>query len=255
MADGITIPVTGSGDATPKVYTDDLGASGHVQFMKLMDGTLDSSTKLMIKAEDAASADGDTGIIAMVVRKDTPANTSGTDGDFEMLQVSGGKLWVHPIGDFTTISVDVARPANTTTYTIGDALADTTPTVGGFTFTSAGRISGGSGLMTDLWVTFEEDAATPLQAELHIFDAAVTAIADNAAYAVSDAEAKTQIGTIPFGLIDNGNQDVAHVQNLAIGFSTSGSANLRFLIKVKNGYVPTTNSSIITFKIKILQVN
>lgn len=46
-----------------------------------------------VKAEDVASADADKGIPAMAVRKATPANTSSTDGDYENLQVSGGRLW------------------------------------------------------------------------------------------------------------------------------------------------------------------
>lgn len=250
----ITIPTTGSGTATPIVATESI-ASEHYQFMKLVDGVAASTVKLKIAAEDGASADGDTGIIAMVVRKDTPGATSGTDGDYEMLQVSGGLLWVHPLGDFVTVSTDITRPANTTTYTINDALADTTPTVGGFTFTSAARKSAGAGMITDMWFSFEEDAAVPLQGEIHIFDTSVTAITDNAAYAISDAEAKTQIGKVPFALEDNGNQGTYHAQNLSIGFSAVGSANLRFLIKVKNGYIPTTNSSILTVRAKILQVN
>lgn len=45
------------------------------------------------KAEDAASADGDVGVPAMAIRQATPANTSGTDGDYEMLRVSNGRLW------------------------------------------------------------------------------------------------------------------------------------------------------------------
>lgn len=49
---------------------------------------------LFAKAEDAASANADTGIPAMVIRRDTPANTSGADGDYEMLQMAGGRQWV-----------------------------------------------------------------------------------------------------------------------------------------------------------------
>ena len=250
----VTIPATGSGTATPVVATESI-TSEHYQFMKLVDGVAASTTKLNVVTEDVASAGGETGILAMVVRKDTPANLSGTDGDFEYMQVSGGLLWVHPLGDFVTVSTDVTRPANVTTYTINDAMADTTPTAGGFTFTSAARKSAGAGIITDLWVTFEEDAAVPLVGELHIFETSVTAITDNVAYAITDAEAKTQIGMIPFALSDNGNQGVYHAQNLSIGFSAVGTANLRFLIKVKNGYIPTTNSSIITFRGKVLQVN
>lgn len=58
------------------------------------------------KAEDVASADADVGVPAMAVRKATPANTSGTDGDYEMLQMSAGRLW-------TSAVIDTALPAGT----------------------------------------------------------------------------------------------------------------------------------------------
>jgi len=47
------------------------------------------------KAEDAVHASGDTGVMALGVRKATPANLSGTDGDYEPFQVSAGRLWVN----------------------------------------------------------------------------------------------------------------------------------------------------------------
>jgi hypothetical protein len=152
-------------------------------------------------------------------------------------------------------STQVTRPANTTPYTINDALADTTPTAGGFTFSNAGRISGGGGIITDMIVVFDENPATLLQGEVFLFDQAVTAIADNAAFAITDAEARTCLGKVPFVLENIGNNGFFHASNLNIGFVCSGSANLRFLIRVKNAYTPTTNSSIITFVIKVLQVN
>lgn len=48
----------------------------------------------VIKHEDDASADAHPGLAILAVRKATPANTSGTDGDYEFLQMSAGKLWV-----------------------------------------------------------------------------------------------------------------------------------------------------------------
>lgn len=44
MADTITIPATGSGSATPVVATDDAGAAGHVQVVKLAIATDGSAT-------------------------------------------------------------------------------------------------------------------------------------------------------------------------------------------------------------------
>ncbi len=45
------------------------------------------------KNEDDASANGDTGVPAMAIRKATPADTSGTDGDYEILQMKSGRVW------------------------------------------------------------------------------------------------------------------------------------------------------------------
>ena len=67
---------------------------------------LGTSTTGPQKAEDVASANGDAGIAIMAVRKDTPANTSGTDGDYETPQMSAGRLW-------TSATIDAALPAGT----------------------------------------------------------------------------------------------------------------------------------------------
>lgn len=55
---------------------------------------LTAGATTMVKLEDVASADADAGVPVLAVRKATPANTSGSDGDYEFLQMSAGKLWV-----------------------------------------------------------------------------------------------------------------------------------------------------------------
>ncbi|MFP5260997.1 MAG: hypothetical protein ACLGJB_03725 [Blastocatellia bacterium] len=77
--------------------------------------TVAASATNIAKAEDVASADADVGVPAMAVRKATPANTSGTDGDYEMLQMSAGRLWVDASGK--TLTVDgsgVTQPVSGT---------------------------------------------------------------------------------------------------------------------------------------------
>lgn len=162
---------------------------------------------------------------------------------------------VNPQGYFVTVSTDVTRPADTTAYAVNDALSDSTtaPTAGGFTFTGAARASGGSGIITDAIVTTSADAAAPIQGEIWIFNTSVTNINDNSPFAVTDAEIKTCIGKIPFFCEDAGNNGFYHVSNLCIGFTCSGSANLRFLVRVKNAYAPAS-SEVLTFTIKCLQV-
>lgn len=91
--------------------------------------TIASGATSIAKAEDVASADGDVGVPALAVRKATPANTSGTDGDYEFLQMSAGRLWVDASGK--TLTVDgsgVTQPisgtvAGTGNFTVVQATA------------------------------------------------------------------------------------------------------------------------------------
>lgn len=180
---------------------------------------------------------------------------NGTTWD-RMRGASGGNLYVASPGATRTVSI--TRPADTTAYAANDALSDSTsaPTTGGFTITNAARVSGGSGYITDMIVVSSNPASTPLQAEVLIFDTAVTAVNDNALLVYSDAEALTLVAVIPFTMtaIASTNNNYAHVQGPPTLFTTSGSANLRFLVRVKNAYTPA-NAEVLTFRFKIQQID
>jgi hypothetical protein len=250
MADNVAI-TAGSGT---NIATDDVSGV-HFQKVKLAAST-DGTEVGLTKAEDAAYAGGDHGIPAMVVRQDTPANLSGTNGDYEMLQVSNGALWVSPLGFPVTVATDVTRPADTTAYAANDAISNSTsaPTSGGFTLSGIARKSGGSVLITDIIVTSSADPATPLQGEIFLFNQSVTNINDNTAFAVSDSEIKTCVGRVGFALEDVGNNDFYHAQNVNILATCSGSANLRFLLRAKNAYTPAS-SEVLTITVKALQLD
>lgn len=146
MVDGVAI-TAGSGTT---VLTDDTGAGGHAQVVKLAISTDGSATLIpaeatngldvdvtrvqgdvavtlaagatsIAKAEDGASANADVGVPAMAVRKATPANTSDLDGDYEMIQMSAGRLWV-------SATVDAALP--TGSNAIGKLAANSGVTIG-----------------------------------------------------------------------------------------------------------------------------
>jgi hypothetical protein len=254
MADNVAITAgAGTTIAADEVVDGTLGTV-KAQFVKIMDGTLDGTTKLKIQAEDATVDSGDAGILAMVKRNDTPANLSGTDGDAEVLQVSGGKLWTAPLGFPVQVSTTVTRPADTTAYAINDCISDSTSAPTCFTLTGAVRKSGGSILITDVIVVSNNDPATPLQGEVILFNQAVTSANDNAAFAVSDSDALFLVGIIPFVTTDFGNNDIAHVQDLSILATASGSANLRFLLRARNAYTPA-NAEQITVIIKGIQID
>ena len=112
MADGVALPA-----ASGTVATDDTGATGHVQIIKLAisaDGSAtlipaDATNGISVnvtkqvpgtgatnlgKAEDAAASDGDTGVMLLGVRNYGGASS---DGDYSAVCVSAtGELCVVP---------------------------------------------------------------------------------------------------------------------------------------------------------------
>lgn len=148
-------------------------------------------------------------------------------------------------GDFITVSVNFTRPADTTAYAVNDSISNSTtaPTAGGFTIASAARASGGSGMITDVLVASSNPAATPLSGEIMVFNQAVgTHANDNAAVGYTDAEIGTNlVARIPFTLNSSGTTNTSvHLQGLNIGYTCSGSADLRFVIRALAAYTPAS---------------
>ena len=146
----------------------------------------------------------------------------------------------------STVNTTVTRPADTTAYAANDCWSDSTsaPTSGGFTLTSMARASGGSGIIDDIVITSTNDPATLLQGELWLFDTSVTNVNDNSAFALSDGDVANLVAVIPFTMqttvAGSGTNSYAQISALGIGYTCVGSANLRFLVKVKNAYTPAS---------------
>lgn len=159
-----------------------------------------------------------------------------------------------PVGAATICDLSITRPTDTNAYANNDVWANSTsaPTTGGFTFSNAARVSGGAGLITDLVVI--NSVAAVLQGELWLFDSAVTAVNDNAAFALSDTDVLKLIGVIPFQTEAQPSNAVAHVADINALFVAVGSANLRALVKLKSAYTPG-NAEVLTFRLKVRQLN
>lgn len=140
----------------------------------------------------------------------------------------------------------VTRPADTTAYANNDAWADSTsaPTSGGFTLANVCSASGKTSALTTLTIVSSNDPATGLQGEIWLFNSSVTAVNDNAAFALSDADSIKLVGKIPFSLetsqAGSGTNSIFVATGLDMHVTCSGSANLRFLVKVKNIYTPAS---------------
>jgi hypothetical protein len=202
--------------------------------------------------EDAASADADSLMPVAAKRQDTPVADSGTDGDYETLRMFAGMLWTWAMSLGGTVQTDITRPADTNAYAANDNFSDSTsaPTSGGFTLTNCVRKSGGSAVLTDMWIC-SSNPAGGLQGEIWLFETSVTNINDNAAFAISDSEIKTVVAKIPFTLVADTNNAGVHVQNINCFVTASGSRNLRYLVKVKAAYTPIS-AEVLTVKAKFL---
>lgn len=102
-ANGTTVPRFALATDSPGVTT--LGQATSTASLPVVLSSDFTGTSGFMKKEDVASADGDAGVAMLVVRKATPANTSGTDGDYEFPQISAGSMWVASVAtDKTLIS-------------------------------------------------------------------------------------------------------------------------------------------------------
>lgn len=268
MSDNVDItPGSGKTILADEVTEGTLG-TGVVQFMKIMDGTLNGTTKAAVganglavdvgalKTDDAAFTPATDKVVMIGAFCDESATDSVDEGDGGAVRMTADRrLITAPLGYPFRCQTDITRPSDTTAYAANDALSDSTsaPTSGGFTFSSAARISGGGVLITDLFVA-SSLATGGLQGEVWIFNTSVTNINDNAAFAISDSEIKTVVAKIPFTTVADTNNALAHERGLAITAIPSGSANLRFLVKVKAAYTPAS-AEVITVTIAGLQIN
>lgn len=227
------------------------------------------STTGFMKKEDVASADGDAGIPAMVVRKATPANTSGTDGDYEFLQASGGYLWVHGNKGFSNLAFSatfttLTRPANTTAYTAADSISDNA-TAGSVTALSAtvSDVNDDPIFISDILVTSTDTGLAGKKLRAYLFNADPTAstgvgAGDNAAYS---QKVNGYIGSF-MGYMETGFSD-GTVGRLVPTFNetnytqaggfivckpTSGAKTLYIQYQAVEAFTPSANSTTIIGK-------
>ena len=144
----------------------------------------------------------------------------------------------------------VTRPANTIDYTAGDVVS--TVTDAHFTFVDAARPGtqnkqlGGS--IATARLHSSANVATKMDAELWLFHTDIAEVADNSAFAPTDAEMLTLVGVIDFatanwkaGIATAGaaGNAVCEAFNLGLAFK-SATTTLYGQLVVRNAYVPVS---------------
>ncbi len=144
-----------------------------------------------------------------------------------------------------TFSGTLTRPNNTTTYTAGDTIADTTADAH-YTFTGV-TAQPGKGAVIEAAVCISSVVqTTPADLELWLFSADIATTADNAAFAPSDGEAATLVGKILFPTASFAKGTVNSIctqNNLGLSFQSN---NLYGALVVRNAYIPVASE---TFKV------
>lgn len=86
--------MNGLGDWDEAAVTDPTARGSAIALLKGLLTKLATAATGLLKLEDAAHASGDAGVQMLAVRKATPTDLSGTDGDYEPLQLDEGRLHV-----------------------------------------------------------------------------------------------------------------------------------------------------------------
>jgi hypothetical protein len=183
MADNVAI-TAGSGTA---VATDEVavngGTTGHVQFVKIVDGTSNGTD----------GVPGTTQGLATVARRD-------------LLRIADS-------------SASSELTIATTAYTAGDQVGVM------FQFANAARASGGTGTVVGVQLT---DAGDVIGAyDVILCRSNITLAANNAVFAISDADALNVIAVIPMaGVYDIGANRIGQSFGIAVPYDCSGGTTL-----------------------------
>ena len=217
-----TINVT-AGSGTP-ISVDNCGSEGYSQVVKLAISTDGSATLIpaeatngldvdvtrvipgttataLGKAVDTAMGATDTGVLAVGVRRDTVAASSGTTGDIEPLSTDS-------VGRLRSRSVLTDSSDNVLTFTAPLTIAFT-PTIGTaacvnldslhttvITFANAAATTDGGGLVTDAGLWVKDDIGDDIR--LWLFSRSVTGTTAQDPLSVSDADLVYCVGWVDF---------------------------------------------------------
>lgn len=189
------------------------------------------------KAEDSAHVDGDTGVLMLGVRNHNTGSTN--DGDYSAISVDPtGNMNTVGRRDLQRIAVGITGVTTATTaYTAGDQVG-VLATVAG-----AARVSGGGGTIVGVTLIDQSDIIGAY--DVVFFDSTVTLAADNAAFAISDADSLKIVGLVQLaGAFDIGNNRIAQAYNLAVPYVCNGGTSLFAALICRVGHTFFTSGAL-----------
>jgi len=204
--------------------------TGHVNVDDLVPGVAAAD---LGKAEDAVHASGDTGVMALGVRKDAAVALAGTDGDYippiydasGRLHVAAGVAGENHLGEVgqAKVTVSVTPTVDTAIYALGDLMG------GKLTFANAARAAARGGEI--ITAVLSDLAAQNAQIDLVLFDEdpTGTTFTDQAALDIADADLPKIAGVIPIATADYhafNDSSAASVRNVGLAFKLASGTSL-----------------------------
>ena len=183
--------------------------------------------------EDTPHADGHRGVMMLGVRNHISGST--TDGDYAAISVSStGEMQTVGRRDLQRISVGVTGVTTATTaYTAADQVGTLV------TIANAARVTGGSGTIVGVTLIDQSDVIGAY--DIVFFDSSVTLAADNAAFAISDADSLKLVASVQLaGAFDLTNNRLAQAYNLAVPYVCSGGTSLFAALLTRGGHTVFT---------------
>lgn len=161
---------------------------------------------------------------------------------------------LRPVGK--TATVTKTRPANTTTYTAGQTISESTTVGTIWTFPWA-RAPGLGAILQGAVMIVSTAQALKLDAQLWLFDTApATTLNDGTAWAPTDAEMKTFLHMVAFGAgnaqVGAGNTETKVSAIAEELVCAAGSSSIYGVLRVNNAYIPTSGEDI-TIRLQQIQ--
>lgn len=144
------------------------------------------------------------------------------------------------------VSATFVRPADTTAYTAGDVVCNSTSAPAVLALGPAARLQGGGGLIKSATVVDAANVATKATLELWLFNVSLAAVNDNTAFAPSNTEIANLVGVIALStaFVAKAGSGAAGNCILQSGIvdipfkCAAGDRNLYGVLVVRNAYVP-----------------
>ena len=139
-------------------------------------------------------------------------------------------------GNGSRVTTEFTRPADTTAYNVGDVVGPAT--TGNLSFTGVTVANEGQGYIVYAKVQSDGTSVTP-ELRLHLFRTPPTAIADNAAFALSYDDREKYLGWIDLGSLESGvSQDNTVRHHIAL--DRTEAKKLYVILETRTSFTPVS---------------